>query len=960
MSTPGSAFTETEARVNFIDDFLIALGWDVRNEDGKPQMLMDVVMERQGTTTDSVWGRPDYRLRVAGNERMPVEAKRPSVNLRTAHDGAIQSRTYGWSLSLPASVLTNFAETVIYDSTIDPKPGDSADVAVIPGCRFTFDDYVPRFDELWKRLSYEAVSTERFNQTYSYTAPPRGESPFDRTFLAEFRRWRLMLAQDIANLNAELRAPEVGRRVQKVLNALLFLRVCEDRNISRYKELWQSAVAHDVIRHFRQSDKLFNAGIFRALEGIRVSNSVLMKVIEEMYWPRTQFAFSVLRPDILAGLYEQYLAEQVAIDKYRAVSLESKPEVVRAGGIAHTPGDIVNELNMSALRPYVKGGVAPTFRLLDPAVGSGAFLLDAFNKLVTAAETAGNTVGFNERAELVKTHLFGIDIDGAAVEVTRLSLLLAIIGEDSFDSTQANNLLPDLGHNVIAGNSVVREDFDRLVPEAASVPFRRASVLPTNLAKAFGDKYPARGFDAIVGNPPYVRIQILSAFMPDQLTYLRNPSSGYSAPSAHSFDLSLVFMERALTLLAPTGRLAMIVPHRFTNHLSGSGVRGRLGERLERLVHFGEEQVFPGKSTYCCLVIAGPKTKEPADFELVSELAAWRVTRAAKTVNIARDDLTSAAWPIATERQADLFEQLSKHSIARLGDPDWVQIFVGVQTSLDELYFINPAPMKDGDTVASFTDFQGVTRTIERSILRAAIKDRSIDTYDGQPEPDRWVIFPYRIQHGASGKIRATVFDKETMSKTYPLAFEYFETHRAALTRRSVSPDPGEAYWAYGRSQSLTQLDDPKLIVRVLSLAPRYALDTQGLVVPGGGDGGPYYLLRPKPTCPYPINVIQAILSHPAVDLFVTVNGKKYRGSYAVHRKAFLAEVPIPRIGSAEVANIADWVDQAQKLSCRLRHESDSVIRTSLNARREFLEGEIEKTLTIAYQLDPELVRRET
>ncbi len=958
LSAANSPFTETEARVSFIDDFLIALGWDVRNEDGKPQMFMDVVMERQGSDNDNVWGRPDYRLRVAGHDRMPIEAKKPSVRLRTAHDGAIQSRTYGWSLSLPASILTNFAETVIYDSTVDPKQGDTAEVAVLPGCRFTFEDYVDRFDDLWERLSYETVSTKRFNEVYSYTEPLRGESPFDMTFLAEFRRWRFVLAQDIAALNTELLAPEVGRRVQKVLNALLFLRVCEDRNISRYKELWESANSHEVIKHFRRSDAVFNAGIFRALDGIKVSNDVLLSVIEEMYWPRTQFAFAVLKPEILAGLYEQYLAEQVVIDNYRRVSLEEKPEVVHAGGIIHTPGDIVDELNQSALAPFLENGISPHLQVLDLAVGSGAFLLDALSKLVTAAELSGQEVGLCERADIVKNRLFGIDIDGAAVEVTRLSLLLAIIGDDFVDVEQATALLPNLDQNIVAGNSVVRDDFDRLVPEAASVPYRRAAALPTNLAKAFGDKYPNGGFAVIVGNPPYVRIQTLSEFMPDQLTYLQHASSGYSAPAAYSFDLSLVFMERALDLLAPQGRLAMIVPHRFTNHLSGAGVRGKLGEHIERFVHFGEEQVFPKRSTYSGLVIAGPKSKDPARFELVSDLTAWRESRTATIVPIARDDLTSAIWPIATEDQTELFEQLKKHAIANLGDDGWVHVFVGVQTSHDELYFIKPEPISDKDSTATFVDIDGVTRTIERAILRPAIKDQVIDTYDGQPEPDRWVIFPYGFESTKNGKRRAKLFDRATMKSLYPLALDYFEAHRAALTRRNISPDPGEAYWAYGRSQSLTQMDDPKLVVRVLSLSPRYGVDTNGLVVPGGGDGGPYYLLRPKPECPYSMRVIQAILSHPVVDLFITVNGKKYRGSYAVHRKAFLVTVPIPKLNETNIADIDVWAAEVQKISVSLRHETDTVIKASLHDRKAYLTGQIERTLTAAYQLDAELVDR--
>ncbi len=153
VEAPGSRYTETETRGEFIDPFLAILGWDVHNSSGLSQAEREVVMERtredEGTTT----GRPDYRLRVRGQDRMPVEAKKPSVRLATSPAPAVQARSYGWSLSLPASVLTNFAETVIFDSTIAPEDGDGPDVAVIPSCRFVHSEYLTCFDELWERLS---------------------------------------------------------------------------------------------------------------------------------------------------------------------------------------------------------------------------------------------------------------------------------------------------------------------------------------------------------------------------------------------------------------------------------------------------------------------------------------------------------------------------------------------------------------------------------------------------------------------------------------------------------------------------------------------------------------------------------------------------------------------------------------------------------------------------------------
>ncbi|HBD9578882.1 TPA: Eco57I restriction-modification methylase domain-containing protein, partial [Shigella sonnei] len=158
----------------------------------------------------------------------------------------------------------------------------------------------------------------------------------------------------------------------------------------------------------------------------------------------------------------------------------------------------------------------------------------------------------------------------------------------------------------------------------ARVAFRRARVNPLNLRAAIGPAYPAAGFSAIVGNPPYVRIQVMREHFSDQLEYLQNASSGYESPLAHNFDLYQVFVERAVKLLAPAGRLGYIIPHRFTNHLSASAIRNVLSKRIERLVHFGEEQAFPGRTTYVAIINAGPQSTSPVTLELVKDLTAWR------------------------------------------------------------------------------------------------------------------------------------------------------------------------------------------------------------------------------------------------------------------------------------------------------------------------------------------------
>lgn len=954
LEAPDSPYTETEARGQFIDRFLGILGWDVHNLTGHPQVLREVVLERTGSESE-VSGRPDYRLRSRGRDRLPVEAKKPSVRLATGASAAIQARSYGWSMSLPAAVLTNMAETVIYDCTITPEDGDGADVAVIPGCRFTASEYVSRFDELWERLSYERVATDSFFDVYAYTEPPRGTSPFDQTFLSEFRRWRLVLAADIAVNNPGLPAPEVGRRVQRLLNALLFLRVCEDRNIGEYESLLHSAQSHTLLDAFRNADSLFNAGLFDVLDTTVVTGETAASVAREMYWPRSKFAFGVLRPDTLAALYEQYLAERVEVDPARHAHLAPRPELTHAGGIVPTPAWVVSELLDGGLDPLLTAGhpVPAELRVADLACGSGGFLVDALGRLIIAQENAGVSVDLAERARLARTHLFGVDLDGAAVEVAKLSLLLAVLGDEVIDTRRARRLLPDLAANLLAGNSLIGPNFDSIVPDAATIPERRASVAPLDLDAAFRPVSEAGGFSLIVGNPPYIRIQTLSEFLPDQLAYFQDARSGFASPQAYNFDVYQLFIERALSLLAPSGRLAYIAPHRFTNSLAGAAVRSLLGRRLERLVHFGEQQVFERRTTYTALVFVGAKTTDPAVFELVPDLDAWRAGSKGNLVEVERSTLTADPWPVASEAHRRVFDAMEAGAVARLGDDGWVSVFVGVQTSADNVFFVVPDEQASTADVVRFRDAEGARWEVERAILRPALRDRRIEPYDHDPVPDSMAIFPYEVEPPLPGRKRATatVFDPATMAVRYPKALAYLTAKRGLLDARDVTPDPGDAFYAYGRSQSLTKLDEPKLIVRVLSTTPRYAVDEKGLLVPGGGDGGPYYLLRPQPDCPYSLAVLQAVLSHPAVDAYVASRGRAYRGSYVVHRKRFLIGVPLPKLDTATQRKIEAAVEGIHTAATSLRTEPDSSVQATLVGRIAALRSQVEETITTAYGL---------
>ncbi|WP_164719986.1 Eco57I restriction-modification methylase domain-containing protein [Flaviflexus ciconiae] len=949
-------FTETETRTHFVDEFLRIMGWDVSNENGYFGSAVEVALERTVSADSGELSRPDYLCRINGIDRVPIEAKKASVQLAGNIVAATQARSYGWTLSLPMSVLTNFSETIIFDTRSLPVSEVSADYGVIPGCRWTFNDYLEDFDNVWDRLSYESVSTDRFESLYGSGRSNRGTSEFDESFLHSFRNWRRILATEIHQQNHHLLEAEVGRRTQRILNALLFLRVCEDRNILKYKDLFVAANNQNILSMFKWQDKIFNAGIFKALDEISIRDEVLIEIVKDLYWPRSKFAFGLIKPDMLSSIYEQYLGEQVIFIGDGEVDLVQKPEVVHAGGVARTPQLVVDRLVDPAIDQQLDLGVECP-KILDPATGSGVFLLTAFRRLLEqAAMDRGRPLSLEERSKIATEQLFGIDIDGAAVEVAKLSIQLAILGDQQFDVTNTHQVLPSLDKNIVAGNFIVREDFDRLLPTWAKEVDVRAQTAPLDVARAFGTKFPENGFDIIASNPPYIRIQTLAEHFPAQLAYLQHEDSGYSAAKSGSFDVYQIFMERAFQLMSTSGSLCFIIPNRFITSAAASFVRGLLAERLQSLTHFGTEQVFEERTTYTALIYCGPETNNPLKVKRVESIQDWYADPSCvSSFSIGRKDLGYGPWQIANEAENSLFRQMEDAAVSLLSEE--ADVFVGVQSSADEVFFLKDVQdCREDERLVKFTGLNGERGRIERDILRPGIKDVPISLLDGQPTPDRWAIFPYAIVEPPTGNRRARLLSREELSLRYPYALKYLDRHRSVLEKRSISPNPGDSFWAYGRSQSLTKLDEPKLVVRVLSTSPSYAFDSEGLVIPGGGDGGPYYLIRPKEHSAYSIEVLQGILSHPVVDHFVTVLGKSYRGSYAVHRKAFLVKIPLPYLDEMEQHAIAAGVVECREISVRQRTESDTRVLASAKDRKLFLYGEINSIITAAYGLPEGIV----
>jgi len=605
------AYNETQLRREFLDPFFKALGWDVDNEAGYAQQYKDVVHEDAIKVGLDVRA-PDYSFRIGGQRKFFVEAKKPAVNIHDDPAPAFQLRRYAWSAKLPLSLLSDFQEFAAYDCGVKPAATDkpaTARTLYVP-----YSDYEDRWEELHGVFSREAILQGAFDKYAESTKAKRGTAEVDKSFLGEIESWREALARNIALRNPSLSQREMNYAVQATIDRIIFLRICEDRGIEPYGRLQGllngSGIYARLKQLFYEADARYDSGLFHFVEergrpgiadrltpALEIDDKALKDIIRRLYYPESPYEFSVLPADILGQVYEQFLGKVIRLTPAHRAVVEDKPEVKKAGGVYYTPTYIVDYIVKETVGKLLEGKTpkqASELRILDPACGSGSFLIGAYQYLLDwhrdwyvehgsekhrkeLYEGSGGAWHLTtaEKKRILLNNIYGVDIDAQAVETTKLSLLLKVLEEETADTldTQLSFLheraLPDLRENIKCGNSLIGPDFydDAQLGLAGLDDEERHRInvfdwgaeFPEILGKATSEE--RRGFDAVIGNPPYVNAWEMFARDPLVRKYL-GESARYRTADRH-WDLYVLFIERGLQVLREGGRLSFIIPYSY-------------------------------------------------------------------------------------------------------------------------------------------------------------------------------------------------------------------------------------------------------------------------------------------------------------------------------------------------------------------------------------------------------------
>ena len=649
----------------------------------------------------------------------------------------------------------------------------------------------------------------------------------------------------------------------RLLNRLIFIRTAEDRKVedvlllSLVRELKGTKEFNHLDRKlatlFRQLDQRYNSQLFAKhfSEELIIPPTDLEEVIEGLYEKDLLFYnFNALDADVLGTVYEQYLGHVVA-EREGESHVQEKRAKRKSQGIYYTPAFVTKYIVQQTVGRYLdENGYQPSkpLRVLDLACGSASFLIQAFDQIDNfVARQRGHDqkeeLNSEDRArqlEVLQNCIYGVDKDKQAVEVARLNLLLRAL--------HSPKKLPML-ENIVCDDSLQPGTFENHFPEVIK----------------------HGGFDVIIGNPPYVRIQGLP--QKDVETFSRNYES-----ATRNYDIYVLFVERALQVLRPGGVIGLILPNKFMQVDYGEGLRKLLSENqyIERIVDFKSFQVFENATTYTCLLFL--RKKHNLSFSLITPIATEEKTVGmfnASPQIIPASRLTNKAWNFSDRHSTTLLKKIkAANTVALLELPS--DMSRGSSSGADNIFILRQ--MAEG----RYKTKEGQIVELEPGILRIPLYATDFGRYNFRAKAKERIIFPYQVTRDSYNLLDENEFQRE-----FPKAFSYLLCHKNELEGRKDY----KTWYAFSAPRSLHLHDIAQIVVPLLAdkgiytFLPNHQSD-YCLMASGGFS---ISVLDKKISPAY----ILALLNSKTVFWYLKQISNLFRGGWITCTKQYVGQLPI-------------------------------------------------------------------
>ncbi len=601
-------YNEESTKKDFILPLFEALGWNVYNKTNK-----DSSVSAEETISKK---RVDYGFRINGIPKFFLEAKSlKEENLQTNNRYITQAIDYAWMKSCSWAILTNFETIAVYNADWkESNYGNNLFFVLHPSDFLT--------DKRFTYLSKGAFENNELDKIASRYGKKQLKNPINKQLLQDMIHFREVLSKDIVRNNQDknLTQDDIDESVQRILDRLIFIRNAEDRGLeenqlqSNVRQWYAKGKGHlvkEISRIYKDYDDKYNSKLFahHLCDDLYIDNEALQEVIEGLNQSKDnsyRYDFSIIESDVLGNIYEQYLGNILKSTPKRAKLEESKTHR-KEQGIYYTPSYIVDYIVKNTVREYIKTHTPEEIkkvRILDPACGSGSFLIRAYKELENywkqnsdfAQLTLDSEEFYSKKVEILRNNIFGVDLDPKAVEIAQLNLLLQI--------SEKKQRLPLLQNNIKVGNSLIDD------PSVSDRAFKWEEEFPEIMKEG--------GFDVVIGNPPYIKEYLnKSAFEPLKKTRLAKYYQG-------KMDIWYLFGSLSIDLLKENGLHSFIAQNNWITSYGASKFRNKVLSETELIsfFDFNNFKVFQDSEIQTMIYILKkrkPRDSYPVDYYIALE-----------------------------------------------------------------------------------------------------------------------------------------------------------------------------------------------------------------------------------------------------------------------------------------------------------------------------------------------------
>jgi len=890
-----NGYNEEMTKKDFILPLFRILGWNI--EDSSEVAAEENVSKK----------RVDYGFRINGILKFFLEAKSLKENLDNP-DFIKQAIDYSWLKGCTWAVLTNFETIKIFNAEWKSSEPFQSHLKTI-----SYQEFLDRFDELWL-LSKESFEQGLLDKEAEKWGKRTKRIPVDKQLLADFTRFRELLSKSITKLNQNknLTEEELDDSVQKILDRLIFIRNCEDRgyeektllsNLREWENKGKGQLIEGLKEVFSYFGRQYNSEIFRTnlCDSLEIDNDVLHEIIEGLYYTKDKSAsydFSAIEADVLGNIYEQYLGHILKKGEKRTKLLESRVHR-KEQGIYYTPTYIVDYIVRNTLGELLKNTkVDPEkIRVLDPACGSGSFLLKAFDILneyykehdknysQAQLDTTGTGTTYSRKLKILQNNIFGVDLDEQAVEIARLNLLLKI--------AEKGQRLPLLQKNIKHGNSLIDD------------PIVAGDEAAFKWEEEFEEIMKEGGFDIIIGNPPYFTMQSTGEKIQKYFSSSDRWKSVYRGES----DILYYFIIQGLKLLKEHGFLGFITSRYWLENKWADKLRDFIlkNAKIIEIIDFRNYYVFSDSNIHTCIIILQKETdlakriKNQINVKIFSESDKQKIFEFLNKNNfkkVSQSILSRDPWILDARQNITLKMEKDSFSLGHL-----CFVSKGMDTGLNKAFIV------DKDTIRM--------NKLENAILKKVIKNSDIKRYFLK---DSGLYLIYTTD--------------EININDYPNVKKWLESFKTELTNRWAYKR-GNCSWfrlSTLRSKNLFDNSKEKIFTPYRATKNTFALDTNKfygmtdttIIVKRDEKINHLYLL--------------GLLNSKLMNFYVLVTGKK-KGTTYEYFADYLKKLPIRVVQESKQQHIIELVDKMLYLNKRLNETDDK--ETDERAK---IEEEIKKT----------------